>query len=122
MPDIVSLLREVSGWGVTNASDLTTDPFSPKTAFVIARRLSAMEMQLTRYSVTTQTGGPQPGSRLRPDACEIVTPKSGKWPPRWDPTALSARLSACECAAWRLGQAYLTTFFSKGAQQVFDSW
>jgi hypothetical protein len=94
--DYWPLLRDVSGWGVTNASDLTTDPFSPKTAFVIARRLTAMEMQLTRYSVTTQTGGPQPGSRLLPDACEIVTPKSGKWPARWDPTALSTRPSACE--------------------------
>ena len=94
--DYWPLLRDVSGWGVANASDLATDPFSPKTAFVIARRLSATDVQLTRYSVTTETGGPQPGSKLLPDACEIVTPKSGKWPARWDPTALSARPSPCE--------------------------
>ena len=94
--DYWPLLRNVTGWGVANATDLTTDPFSPRTAFVIASRLSSTEMELTRYSVTTEPMGPEPGSKLRPDACEIVTPKSGNWLTQWDPAALSAQPVPCD--------------------------
>jgi hypothetical protein len=90
------MLRGVSGWGVANASDLTSDdPFSTRVSFVIAHTLSATEVELRRYSAMTQATGPQPGSTLLPDSCRIVISKTGKWPTHWDPNALTARTTPC---------------------------
>ena len=89
------MLTGVSGWGVVNTSDWTTDPFSPRLAFVIVRRLSAREMELERYSVASETTGRQPGDVLVSDSCEIVSPQSGRWAPHWDAQMLSARSEKC---------------------------
>lgn len=93
------MLRGVSGWGVADASDFDTDPFSPQVALVIARRLSATEVELARYSVVTEPTGPQPGSTLLLDSCAVVRSKTGKWPAYWDTNVLEARPEACGASA-----------------------
>jgi hypothetical protein len=77
------MLSGVSGWGVANASDFTTDPFSARAAWVIARRLSASKVELIRYSVAVPPTGPQPGSKLSQDACQVVSLEPGNWPAQW---------------------------------------
>lgn len=91
------LLRNVTGWGVTGGTFNGSAP--AYTSFVIARRLSPNEDELTRYTTPLAVSGRTPGltsdSRLLPDACEIVTPKSGHWPAQWDAAALVARPVSC---------------------------
>lgn len=67
------LLTGISGWGVANVSDLTTDPFAARVAFVIARLLSANEVELIRYSVASPVTGLRRGSTLSRDACQVVS-------------------------------------------------
>jgi hypothetical protein len=89
------MLRSVSGWGVANASDLTTDPFSARAAFVIARRLSATKVELTRYSIAVQPTGLEPGSKLSQDACQVVSLETGKWPAQWYSVGLRTPPQPC---------------------------
>jgi hypothetical protein len=91
------LLRGAIGWGA--AESTFAGEAGRQIAFVIARHLSANEDELTRYTVPMMAA-PGPGnlsreSRLLPEACEIVTPKTGNWPARWDPSAMVARPVSC---------------------------
>ncbi|MGH9773192.1 MAG: hypothetical protein ACRD4Q_16100, partial [Candidatus Acidiferrales bacterium] len=91
------ILDQVSGWGVARS------PFSGlagnQVSYVIARRLSPNQDELTRYTMTLtrydSTYELTHSSRLLPDACEIVAPKSGHWPPQWNAAALVAHPVPC---------------------------
>ena len=89
------MLRDVGGWGVTSLGDVSGDVFSPQFAFAVAQYRSGHEMELRRYSVVTKSAGPQPGSKLSPDGCLIVTPKTGNWAAEWDPAAIVASPKPC---------------------------
>lgn len=90
------LLQNARGWGVVRVAESSRGP-GLRSAFVIARRLSPREDELTRYSVAISGQGSNltPTGRLLPDACEIVTPKTGRWPAQWDAAALEARPVPC---------------------------
>jgi len=79
------MLSNVTGWGIGGRG------------LVIARRLSPGEDELTRYKVLPSGQGVNwnPAGRMVPAACEIVTPKSGRWPARWDAAALVERPVSC---------------------------
>jgi hypothetical protein len=89
------MLTGVSGWGVANVSDWTTDPFSPRVALVVVRRVSSSEAELIRYSMASSSAGPEPGKALLPDACEVVAVKNGKWKSEWDARDLTVETKAC---------------------------
>jgi hypothetical protein len=95
------MLRGVSGWGVTDVSDFTTDPFSPRVAFVIARRLSATTVELTRYSIVTQPAGPNLGSTLLPDSCQVASLETAKSPDGYSPHLLTPPQPCSDHAAYR---------------------
>jgi hypothetical protein len=91
------LLRNVSGWGVTGGTLM--HGFPTQVAFVVARHLSANQDLLTRYitplATTSHFGDLTASSRLLPDACETVTPKSGQWPAEWNAAALVSQPVPC---------------------------
>jgi hypothetical protein len=91
------LLRNVSGWGVTGGTLM--HGFPTQVAFVVARHLSANQDLLTRYvtplATTSHFGDLTGNSRLLPDACETVTPKSGQWPAQWNAAALASQPVPC---------------------------
>jgi len=91
------LLRNVTGWGVASGTIIGAAP--TQVAFVIARHLSADQDLLTRYVVPLATanhlGDLTRSSRLLPDACETVTPRSGHRPAQWDAAALVAQPAPC---------------------------
>lgn len=91
------LLRAASGWGVTSGRLMGAAP--AQVAFIVARHLPANQDLLTRYisplATTNHLGDLTHSSRLLPDACEIVTPKSGHWPAQWDAAALTAQPVPC---------------------------
>lgn len=89
------MLTGVSGWGVANVSDWDSDPFSPKVAFVIARRLSATEVELKKYTAPSPPAGPQPGKMLTLDSCEVVSPRNEGHLSPWDPEMLRVRPEPC---------------------------
>lgn len=70
------MLKGVSGWGVANDRDFDSDPASHRVGFVIARRRSADEVELIRYSAATRPDGLEPGTKLVRGSCEVVTSKS----------------------------------------------
>jgi hypothetical protein len=90
------MLRGVSGWGVTRARDWESDPFSMRAGFVIARSISATEVELSRYSVRLTDIGPKAGTQLTRDACKMVSVKSGKLPGQWNAAEFVAQGRACE--------------------------
>lgn len=83
------MLRGVTGWGVANVSDFTTNPFSPRVAFVVARHLSATKVELTRYSAVVQLAGPNLGGTLSPDSCQVAGIETGKSPDWYSPRLLT---------------------------------
>jgi hypothetical protein len=91
------LLTGAIGWGTTRIG--FESPDNQRLAVAIVRRVSASQEELTRYSVSTAAMGSSGemvrDSRLLPEACEIVTPKTGGWPVRWVPAALVARPVSC---------------------------
>lgn len=95
------LLSNATGWGISFGAFENTHSASMRMGLVIARHLSPMQDELTRYSIPLT---PAPGvgdlnlavgSRMSADACEIVTPKSGHWPARWNAAALVAKPVSC---------------------------
>ncbi len=92
------VLSQATGWGVTGAS---FERGGRQVDLVIARHLSATQDELTRYAMVlpfpAAGGFPElsPGNSFLPDACEIVTPKTGRWPARWDWAALVAKPVSC---------------------------
>jgi len=102
------LLLDASGWGVTRAEERS--PFF-RTAFVIARNLPGNQVEFTRYSAagTGPSMEPPLSARLVPDACEIVSPKSGRWPAVWDASALTARPVSCFQQAAPAGKSETST-------------
>jgi len=95
------MLCGVSGWGVSNVSDFTTDPFSARVAFVIARRLSATKVELTRYRMVTQPAGPNPGSTLLPDSCQVASLETAESPYGYSPRLLAPPQPCADHAAYR---------------------
>ncbi|MGH9402093.1 MAG: hypothetical protein ACRD2P_08305 [Terriglobia bacterium] len=91
------ILRNVNGWGVAEGTLIGAAP--TQVAFVVARHMSANQDLLTRYvvplAVTNHLGDLTHSRRLLPDACEIVTPKSGHWPAQWNAAALVAHPVPC---------------------------
>ncbi len=91
------LLSNVSGWAVTGGTLMHGFPI--QVAFVVARHLSANQDVLTRYvaplATTNHAGDLTEGSRLLPDACETVTPKSGAWPAQWNAAAFVSQPAPC---------------------------
>jgi hypothetical protein len=82
--DYWPLLLDVSGFGLANVSGLTKS-LHWETAFVIARRVSAHNVELTRYAVVGNgpNAEPQPRDHMSIEGCEMLrTSTDGKIIPR----------------------------------------
>ncbi|MEJ2009668.1 MAG: hypothetical protein P8Z30_16200 [Acidobacteriota bacterium] len=84
------MLTDATGWGVANYHEPSLS--FGKFRYVIVSRFPSDRYELTLYvgKITWGHAEPQPGDKLMPEACEIVMPREGSWPARWDSQALKA--------------------------------